>query len=213
MRSHKPYHRMNDNYVKILWTSFFKLAGIKDEDYKKVPIQNDPEHAHVKAILFVYSLESFLFEIINKSSREKDTTVIKTLGPFAVAISNIIENLETKRLDKMEGPFICYRGLSLNYETIEKWKSKKVLYLDGYNSTSLRRDVSLNFAIDSETEDLDQVILEIHMKNETGKHFVCMNRQEYTCYLSEQEVLLQAGLFGKITNVRQEEYEYKGKLH
>lgn len=65
-----------------------------------MPIYDDPEHPHVKAILFVYSLESFLFNEINKSSREKDTSVINTLGPFAVTISEIIENLESKRLDR-----------------------------------------------------------------------------------------------------------------
>ena len=82
---------MNNNYVKILWTTFFMVAGINGKDLNEVPNYIDPEHPHVKAILFVYSLESFLFTIINKSSREKDTSVINTLGPFAVAISNIIE--------------------------------------------------------------------------------------------------------------------------
>ena len=86
---------MNDQYVQILWTTFFKVAGIELKDLNKAPICDDPEHPHVKAILFVYSLESFLFNVINRSSRDKDTSVISTMGPFSVTISEIIENLES----------------------------------------------------------------------------------------------------------------------
>lgn len=83
---------------------------------------DEPEHPHVKTIIFVYSLESFLFSEINRSSREKDVGAVDTLGPFAVAISNIIENLEAKRLDRKIGPFKCYRGLSLPNEIVDKWR-------------------------------------------------------------------------------------------
>ena len=91
---------MNDHNVELLWVTFFKVAGIQDSDLKKMPVFDQPEHPHVKAIIFVYSLESFLFSEINRSSREKDTRVIDTLGPFAVAISNVIEKLEAKREDR-----------------------------------------------------------------------------------------------------------------
>ena len=63
----------------------------------------------------------------------------------------------------MKGPFICYRGLSLSEEVIEKWRRKKILYLDGYNSTSLNKEISKKFAHESKDHGLLQVILEIHM--------------------------------------------------
>ena len=94
IRSNRSYHRMNDHNINLLWVTFFKVAGIQDSDLKKVPVCDEPEHPHVKTIIFVYSLESFLFSEINRSSREKDVGAVDTLGPFAVAISNIIENLE-----------------------------------------------------------------------------------------------------------------------
>jgi hypothetical protein len=58
-----------------------------------VPITNDPEHQDVKAILFLYSLESFLYPRLNRISIEKDKSSIDTLGPFAVALTKIIDKV------------------------------------------------------------------------------------------------------------------------
>jgi hypothetical protein len=42
-----------------MWNMFIKIAGIEKVD--SVPQLTDPEHRDVKAILIMYSLESFLF--------------------------------------------------------------------------------------------------------------------------------------------------------
>ena len=73
----------------------------------------DPEHEDVKAILVMYSLESFLFSRINQCSREQETSAVETLGPFAVALTTIINQIESKRQDKRIGPFTCYSGMAL----------------------------------------------------------------------------------------------------
>lgn len=44
------------------------------------------------------------------------------------------------------------------------------------------------------------------MENETGKHYVLLDTEEYTSYPDEQEVLLQAGLTAKVINVSDMEY-------
>ena len=67
------------------------VAGIDNPN--AVPNTSDPEHCHVKTILFIYSLDCFLFKKLNKASRDKDSSVIATLGPFAVAISKIIDKI------------------------------------------------------------------------------------------------------------------------
>jgi hypothetical protein len=64
-----------------------------------VPVTNDPEHEDVKAILFLYSLESFLYPRLNKISIEKDLSSIETLGPFAVALTRIIDRVQRLRKD------------------------------------------------------------------------------------------------------------------
>ena len=74
-----------------------KLSGVVNLD--RVPKLTDPESIDVKVILNFYSLESFLFKKLNKSSREKDTAVIRTLGPFAVALNKVINHVQSKRSD------------------------------------------------------------------------------------------------------------------
>ena len=78
--------------IELLWYSFLKVAGI--DNLKTVPNTSDPNHAHVKTILFIYSMECFLFKKLNKASRDKDQSVIKTLGPYAVAMSKIIDSVQ-----------------------------------------------------------------------------------------------------------------------
>ena len=70
----------------------------------------------------MYSLESFLFKRLNESCRLQQTNVIETLGPFAVALTKIIDNIQHKRIDGIEGEFICYSGLALDKSLVEEWK-------------------------------------------------------------------------------------------
>ena len=41
----------------------------------------------------------------------------------------------------------------------------------------------------------------ILLENESGKHFVSLDRDDITCYPGEEEILLQAGIKAKIMNV------------
>ena len=121
-----------------------RAAGI--DNLKDIPNTSDPEHPHVKAILIIYSFECFLFKKLNKSSRDKDSSVIKTLGPYAVAISRVIEKVQQKRLDKIIGSFICFRGITLPPSLIENWKNRKFIDQDGYISASRDERVAIGFA-------------------------------------------------------------------
>ena len=72
-------------YVSLIWYTILELSGIKNLD--TIPKLTDPESIDVKVILNFYSLESFLFKKLNRSSREQDISVISTIGPFAVALN------------------------------------------------------------------------------------------------------------------------------
>jgi hypothetical protein len=39
------------------------------------------------------------------------------------------------------------------------------------------------------------------MKNESSKHFISLDRADYTCYLDEKEILLQAGLSAQVKKI------------
>jgi hypothetical protein len=76
-------------HIELIWHTFLKVAKI--DNLSEVPVVSNPDHPHVKAILFMYSMESFLYKRINKISRDKDSSSISTLGPFAVALTRIID--------------------------------------------------------------------------------------------------------------------------
>ena len=57
---------IDDQNIRLMWNMFVKLSGV--DDLNQVPQLNDPEHCDVKAILLMYSLESFLFKRLNESS-------------------------------------------------------------------------------------------------------------------------------------------------
>ena len=79
---------MDPEHVNLIWYTYLKAAGI--HDLSEVPNTSDPEHPHVKAILFIYSLDSFLFDRLNQSQRDQDSSVVQTLGPLAVALTRRI---------------------------------------------------------------------------------------------------------------------------
>ena len=56
----------------------------------------------------------------------------------------------------------------------------------------------------SETSDKNQVLLKINLENESGKHFISLDRNDITCYPEEKEILLQAGITAKIINIQKE---------
>ena len=146
----------------------------------------------------MYSLESFLFHRLNLGSREQDTSIILTLGPFAVALSKVINNIQKNRADKIIGPFVCYSGMALDQELIESWKGKKKIVIEGYRSTSLDLGVARTFAARNETDKLDQVVLAIEMENKSGLYYICLDRHDYSVYPDEKEILLEAGLIAEV---------------
>ena len=83
----------------MIWFTILKLSGIENLD--TTPKLTDPESIEVKVILNFYSLESFLFRKLNKSSREKDLSVISTVGPFAVALNKVIDHVQSNRKDEI----------------------------------------------------------------------------------------------------------------
>ena len=76
---------MDPEQVNLIWFTYIKTVGI--DDLSEVPNTSDPNHPHVKAILYMYSLDSFLFDRLNQSQRDQDSSVVETLGPFAVALT------------------------------------------------------------------------------------------------------------------------------
>ena len=53
-------------------------------------VLSNPNHKFVKMLIYIYSMETFIFSELNKASRMKDIQKIKFYGPLASALSFII---------------------------------------------------------------------------------------------------------------------------
>ena len=83
-------------------------------------ILSDPYHMITKHIIYIYSMECFIYEELNRASRDKDKLKIKYYGAFAAVLSYIIYSANSKRKsDKINGNNLFYRGIKLNPSDLE----------------------------------------------------------------------------------------------
>lgn len=77
-----------------IWKRIFSLSSksVKINQPLTLKILGNPKNEFVKTIIYIYSMESFVFKEMNKASRNKDTSQIEFYGPFASALSFIIHS-------------------------------------------------------------------------------------------------------------------------
>ena len=69
----------------------FDLAKLGDIDKPLTPkILKDPDHPITCHILYLYSMESFIYGDMNQACRVKDSSKIQYYGAFAATLSYII---------------------------------------------------------------------------------------------------------------------------
>lgn len=111
-------------------------------------ILSDPTNDVTKLILFLYSMESFIYTDLNKACRNKETKQIKYYGAFSAALSFIIDNAN-RNLEKSvlkSSANILYRGIKLTHEEVDQYEVGQKIHLTGYTSTSRHFEVALGFA-------------------------------------------------------------------
>ena len=86
------------------------------------------------------------------------------------------------------------------------WKSKKNLEIEGYRSASMEYSTARVFAAMSmsETDENVEVILRFKVENLENRYFICLDKEDYTLYPEETEILFQAGLVAKIESIEEE---------
>ena len=73
--------------------ALFQYTGLCDGDIDEQlshEILHDKENKITQAILFIYSLETFLPYTITFANCEKDETKVDTLGPISLALRTIV---------------------------------------------------------------------------------------------------------------------------
>ena len=78
------------------WQELFALPNVTDPN-KPLKCDEDsplglwnPKSPANAVILFIYQMDSFCFKELNRSSRVKDKSKVKTLGPWAAALYEIV---------------------------------------------------------------------------------------------------------------------------
>lgn len=76
----------------------FDIAKLGDLDKPLTPcILSNPTSPVTMYILYLYSMESFIYTQLNRACREKDISKIKYFGAFAAALSYIIYYANSNR--------------------------------------------------------------------------------------------------------------------
>ena len=106
------------------WELLFNLADI-DYDFDKPltpKILSNPNHDVVKHIMFIYSMQSFVYEDLNRVCREKDRSMIKFYGAFAAVLSFIINCANKNRVEyKLEKSTTLFRGVRLTQDEVYQY--------------------------------------------------------------------------------------------
>ena len=81
----------------------FELANLGKLDKPLTPkILSNPNHPITKHILYLYSMESFIYGDLNQACRDKDQSKIQYYGAFAAALSYIINYAnKSRKTDKL----------------------------------------------------------------------------------------------------------------
>ena len=175
---------MLDDYVG-KWKLLFDMANLGTLTEPLSPrILSDPTHKIVRHLLYLYTMESFIYPEMNRACRKKDRTKIKYYGAYAAALSYIIYYANTKRSinSKTNRTTTLYRGVALSPSEADSYVPSSTINLLGYTSTSKSMKCAIKFAFMEKKPELTPVVFEIQFRGRLG--FFELS-QEYSAYPEE----------------------------
>ena len=171
------------------WKMLFDLPNLGNLDKPlTTKILSNPNHKITKHIIYLYTMESFIYADMNKACREKDETKIKFYGAFAAALSYIIYFANTKRKsNKLKKTTILYRGLKMSPEIVEAYAAGIPINLTGYTNCCQMFKTALMFAFKDCSDEQVPVVFQIRFNGAMG---LLELTDEVTAYPGENEVLI-----------------------
>ena len=76
-----------------------ELSAVNLDEEINPETLHDPKNKIVQAILFIYSLDTFLPQTINIVNREQDFHFVNSLGPFVILMRTILNGAQAERID------------------------------------------------------------------------------------------------------------------
>jgi len=106
----------------------FELPKDTDQPIKEREF-NDPQGKTIKAIFYLYSLETFLYRRLNWAARSKAAECVDNLGCFAAILSKALAACNKYRAGQeeraMSREFVVYRGLSLADKDLAEYEQMR----------------------------------------------------------------------------------------
>ncbi len=127
-------------------------------------VLSNPKENVTKLILYIYSMQSFVFSGMNSVTRNKDISKIDIYGPFASALGFIVHaaNQNLSRNQRLPYKIEVFRGMVRKESDLKDFFPKNKVELKGFTSTSLDRDQAMTFTHkESDEHDLVSVLLKI----------------------------------------------------
>ena len=82
------------------WQELYKVARVQDRNQPLTKkILSDPTHPVVRVVIWTYTYEGFVYKVLNKACRVKDSSKITTLGAYSLALSIILGRAGKNRVD------------------------------------------------------------------------------------------------------------------
>ena len=112
------FSRIKKTY-KDEWNFMFDLGMLGDLNKPLTPkILSNPYHKITRHLLYIYSMESFVYQDLNRACRDQDTKQIQYYGAYAAALSYIIFGANQNSKDRLRGHNKLYRGLKMDLDDL-----------------------------------------------------------------------------------------------
>ncbi|CAF1407575.1 unnamed protein product [Didymodactylos carnosus] len=121
-----------------------KLGQHSDSQYlarQLIAVKNKTREKIYKCCIQLYTIECFLYKLINKALRETDTSTINTLAPFCYILFRSWLKTDTKHAAEL------YRGVKFDQNTLNSYAEAtgQDRCWNGFTSTSKNRTKAQNF--------------------------------------------------------------------
>lgn len=146
-------------------------------------------------ILQLYSMETFLFDLMAKTAQNQDESKIKNLGPLACAMRAILFGNRASK-DK-----VAFRGVLLTKQqfnhlrTVSKMSVNEKIKLCGFTSASTDKAFAEEELLRKANEQRDKVPALVQMFLSQNLDTFELNNAKYSqFYNEEKEIVLQDGM-------------------
>ena len=156
-----------------------------------------------------YTAPYFLYSMVNRGLRLMDTDIIMKTGFFMRHLQNHMEKVyrEQQAHNPITTPFTVFRGQGLSHEYFDKMTQSKggLMAFNNFLSTSFSRQISLDFARDSNPSDMAILFvmrIDPHVCEQSSIPFIDVKDEGYF-KKGEQEILFATHSIFRIERMNQ----------